>query len=158
MNSCQLPGLSDVERILSVFVRRKVQVRLIPTASDGHLPLAGLYYDGNDSLVTACMADVAFAAASAAAFALIPARVALEAANAKVLDDSLAEIFCEVLNVMSRLFTHHENLRVTLKEKVMPGQSLPAVLADLDRAQCLDLQVEIEGYGQGRLTLCVLTP
>jgi len=107
-------------------------------------------------LVVACMADVAFAAASSAAFALIPARVAAESAASQKLDESLAEIFGEVLNVMSRLFTHHENTRVTLQATVMPGQPLPAVLGSLSSERCLDLLVDIDGYGKGRLILCLL--
>jgi len=58
--------------------------------------------------------------------------------------------------VMSRLFTHHENARVTLQQTVMPGQPLPAVLGSLSRESCLDLVVDVEGYGKGRLILCLL--
>jgi len=156
MTSYQLPTLDDVAQTLSAFVRREVYVTAAKAGGDGHLPLAGLYHDGNRRLVVACMADVAFAAASSAAFALIPARVAAESAASQKLDESLAEIFGEVLNVMSRLFTHHENSRVTLQDKVMPGQPLPAVLGSLSREGCLDLVVDIEGYGKGRLILCLL--
>lgn len=156
MTSYQLPSLEDVAQTLSAFVRREVYVSAAKPGGDGHLPLAGLYHDGNRQLVVACMADVAFAAASAAAFALIPARVAAESAASQKLDESLAEIFGEVLNVMSRLFTHHENSRVTLQDKVMPGQPLPAVLGSLSSERCLDLLIDIEGYGKGRLILCLL--
>jgi len=156
MTSYQLPSLGDVAQTLSAFVRREVHVTAAKPGGDGHLPLAGLYHDGNRKLVVACMADVGFAAASSAAFALIPARVAAESAASQKLDESLAEIFGEVLNVMSRLFTHHENARVTLQQTVMPGQPLPAVLGSLSRESCLDLVVDVEGYGKGRLILCLL--
>ena len=156
MTSYQLPSLEDVAQTLSAFVRREVYVTAAKPGGDGHLPLAGLYHDGNKKLVVACMADVSFAAASSAAFALIPARVAAESAAAQKLDESLAEIFGEVLNVMSRLFTHHESTRVTLQDMVMPGQPLPAVLASLGGEQCVDLVVDIDGYGKGRLILCLL--
>jgi len=156
MTSYQLPSLEDVAQTLSAFVRREVYVTAAKPGGDGHLPLAGLYHDGNKKLVVACMADVAFAASSSAAFALIPARVAAESASAQKLDESLAEIFGEVLNVMSRLFTHHESTRVTLQDMVMPGQPLPAVLASLSGEQCMDLVVDIDGYGKGRLILCLL--
>jgi len=152
-----LPTLEVVEQTLSAFVRRDVFVSLNKQASDGHLPLAGLYHDGHQKMVVACMADIAFAAASAAAFALIPARVAAEAATEQKLDESLVEIFAEVLNVMSRLFTHHDNLRVTLAEKVLPGQPLPELLASIPNERCLDLFIEIDGYPKGRLILCLLT-
>jgi len=156
MTACQLPSLNDVAQTLSAFVRREVHVTAAKPGGDGHLPLAGLYHDGNRKLVVACMADVGFAAATSAAFALIPARVAAESAASQKLDESLAEIFGEVLNVMSRLFTHHENARVTLQQTVMPGQPLPAVLGSLSREGCLDLVVDVEGYGKGRLILCLL--
>lgn len=156
MSDYQLPSPEAVAQTLSSFVRRDVYVSQNKQPGDGHLPLAGLYHDGHQKLVVACMADVAFAASSAAAFALIPARVAAESAAAKKLDDSLAEIFAEVLNVMSRLFTHHDNVRVTLAEKVLPGQSLPAELATLSNENCLDLIIDIDGYTKGRLILCLL--
>jgi len=57
---------------------------------------------------------------------------------------------------MSRLFTHHDNVRVTLAEKVLPGQSLPAELATLSNENCLDLIIDIDGYTKGRLILCLL--
>lgn len=156
MTAYQLPTLNDVAQTLSAFVRREVHVTAAKPGGDGHLPLAGIYHDGNRKLVVACMADVGFAASSSAAFALIPARVAAESATSQKLDESLAEIFGEVLNVMSRLFTHHENSRVTLQSTVMPGQPLPAVLGSLSRESCLDLLVDVEGYGKGRLILCLL--
>lgn len=156
MTTYKLPSIEDVAQTLSAFVRREVYVTAAKSCGDGHLPLAGIYHDGNKKQVVACMADVAFAATSAAAFALIPARVAAESAAAQKLDESLAEIFGEVLNVMSRLFTHHESTRVTLQEMVMPGQPLPAVLASLNSEQCMDLVVDIDGYGKGRLILCLL--
>jgi len=152
----KLPSPEEVAQTLSAFVRRDVYVSIQKQAGDGHLPLAGLYHDGHQKLVVACMADIPFAASSAAAFALIPARVAAESASMQKLDESLAEIFAEVLNVMSRLFTHHDNARVTLAEKVLPGQPLPAELASISNENCLDLIVDIDGYTKGRLTLCLL--
>ncbi|MES3041138.1 MAG: hypothetical protein V4730_08300 [Pseudomonadota bacterium] len=156
MTSYQLPSLENVAKTLSAFVRREVSVTVAKPGGDGHLPLAGLYHNGNKQLVAACMADVAFAAASSAAFALIPARVTAESVAAQKLDESLAEIFGEVLNVMSRLFTHHENARITLHSTVMPGQPLPAVLGSLSNECCQDFVIDIEGYGKGRLILCLL--
>ena len=136
MSDYKLPSPEEVAQTLSAFVRRDVYVSIQKQAGDGHLPLAGLYHDGHQKLVVACMADIPFAASS--------------------LDESLAEIFAEVLNVMSRLFTHHDNARVTLAEKVLPGQPLPAELASISNENCLDLIVDIDGYTKGRLTLCLL--
>ncbi|MEL0027410.1 MAG: hypothetical protein VW625_01895 [Perlucidibaca sp.] len=152
----KLPSLDTVAQTLRAFVRREVTVTPAARTGAGLLPLGGLYHDGQQRPVAACLSDVGFAAASSAAFALIPARVAAESATAKRLDESLAEIFAEVLNVLSRLFTSHDDARVTLAAKFLPPQALPAELASLGPDQCLDLDVEIDGYGTGRLVLCAL--
>lgn len=151
-----LPSLDVVAQTLQAFVRREVTVTMAPAGGAGLLPLAGIYHDGSQQPVAACLSDVPFAAASAAAFALFPARVAAEAAAAKLLDESLAEIFAEVLNVLSRLFTSHDSQRITLRDKFLPPQALPAQLAALRPEDCLDLAVDIDGYGKGRLLLCLL--
>lgn len=152
----KLPSLEVVAQTLKAFVRRDVTVKAVPAQGAGLLPLGGIYHDGNQRPVAACLSDVSFAAGSAAAFALIPARVAAEATAAKALDESLAEIFAEVLNVLSRLFTSHDSERITLREKFLPPQALPAQLASVAPGDCLDLTVDIDGYGQGRLVLCLL--
>jgi len=154
----KLPSLETVAQTLKAFVRREVEVTRSSKPGAGLLPLGGLYHDGHQQPVAACMADVSFAASASAAFALIPARVAAESAAAKALDESLAEIFAEVLNVLSRLFTSHDSERVTLRDKFLPPQALPAQLASVGPDQCLDLDVDIDGYGKGRLVLCVLKP
>lgn len=155
MNS-KLPSLETVAQTLKAFVRREVTVTASAKPGVGLLPLGGIYHDGSQQPVAACLSDVTFAAASSAAFALIPARVAAEAAAAKKLDEALSEIFAEVLNVLSRLFTSHDNDRVTLRDKFLPPQPLPAQLASVAPEQCLDLDVDIDGYGKGRLVLCML--
>lgn len=153
----KLPALDTVAHTLRAFVRREVTVTPSARPGAGLLPLGGIYHDGHQQPIAACLSDVTFAAASSAAFALIPPRVAAEAAAAKALDESLAEIFAEVLNVMSRLFTSRDDERVTLRDKFLPPQPLPAQLANVTQDQCLDLDVDIDGYGKGRLVLCVLT-
>ncbi len=152
----KLPSLETVAQTLKAFVRREVTVTPASAPGAGVMPLAGIYHDGSQQPIAACMSDVSFAAASAAAFALIPARVAAEAAAAKALDESLAEIFGEVLNVLSRLFTSHDSERVTLRDKFLPPQTLPAQLSSLGPEDCMDLDVSIDGYGKGRLVLCLL--
>lgn len=154
--SHSLPSLDTVAQTLQAFVRREVLVKPSPAGSSAPLPLAGIYHDGEQRPVAACLSDVPFAAASAAAFALIPARVAAEAAAAKALDESLAEIFAEVLNVLSRLFTSNDSQRVTLRDKFLPPQAVPGNLSGLPAQDCLDLVVDIDGYGKGRLVLCML--
>lgn len=151
----KLPALETVAQTLKAFVRREVEVTLAPAGSVS-LPLAGIYHDGSQRPVAACLSDITFAATSAAAFALIPARVAAESTAARALDESLSEIFAEVLNVMSRLFTSHDSERVTLREKFLPPQALPAQLGMIAAGDRLDLAIDIDGYGRGRLVLCLL--
>jgi len=148
-----LPSNDVVEQTLSAFVRREVFVKVAPPGG-APLKFAGVYHDSSHQLVAACFADVAFAAASAAAFALIPAPVAREAAASGTLDESLTEIFAEVLNVLSRLFTSNDSQRITLRDKYLASGSIPAdVQACASGPNSLDLLVDIDGYGKGRLVL-----
>jgi len=148
-----LPSTDVVEQTLSAFVRREVFVKASP-AGGAPLQFAGVYHDSSQQLVAVCFADNAFAATSAAAFALIPAPVAREAAASGKLDESLVEIFAEVLNVLSRLFTSNDSQRITLRDKYLTAGSVPAdIMACASGPNSLDLLVDIDGYGKGRLVL-----
>lgn len=153
-----LPSAEIVTQLFKSLLRRGVRVT---PHNDMTAPAAcsvGVYKSGDGAPIAACIADLALSAYSAAAFSLIPCRVADESIRAKHLEDGLDEIFGEVLNVLSRLFTSHESHRITLMSTSYP----PAAVPDQVKAQavapgvCFD--IDIDGYGSGRLALFLLQP
>jgi hypothetical protein len=76
--------------------------------------VTGIYLEKDGSLGGACVADVAFAASSAAALALVPPVVAGEAARSGQLSESLAENFFEVANILTVLLNRPETPHVRM--------------------------------------------
>lgn len=149
-----LPQADAVAKMLSTFVRRPVSVKEVPVPD--RLPILGFYHGGSNHNVAVCECDVAFAAYSAAAFALIPAAVAKDSVKDGRLEDSLEEIYAEVLNVLSRAFADTEGERITLRDKVFPPAPIPEFMAQRPAGGEIGLAVEIDGYGKGTLVLGIL--
>lgn len=153
-----LPSAETVTQIFKSLLRRGVSVRLAADVTPPPACSVGIYKSGDGIPIAACIADLALSAYSAAAFSLIPCRVAEESIRAKFLEDGLDEIFGEVLNVLSRLFTSHENHRITLMSTSFPPQGVPDLVKASAVAPGACFEVDIDGYGSGRVFLFVLKP
>lgn len=150
----KLPTTDAVALTLTTFLRRKVQVAA--TTTPDRLPILGLYRSTAGHDVASCESDVAFAAITAAAFALIPAAVAQESVKAGQLDESLQEIYGEVLNVLSRLFADTEGMRITLSSTTFPPSPLPESMSQRPAGGVVSFEVSVDGYGKGLLSLGLL--
>jgi hypothetical protein len=150
----KLPTADAVALTLTTFLRRKVQVAAAITPD--RLPILGLYRSTADHNVASCECDVAFAAITAAAFALIPAAVAHESVKANQLDESLQEIYGEVLNVLSRLFADTDGVRITLSSTTFPPSPLPESMSQRPASGVVSFEVSVDGYGKGLLSLGLL--
>jgi len=149
-----LPSAETVTQIFKSLLRRGVTVTPQSDVTPPPACSVGIYKSGDGTPIAACIADLALSAYSAAAFSLIPCRVAEESIRAKCLEDGLDEIFGEVLNVLSRLFTSHENHRITLMSTSYPPAGVPDSVKAAASGACYE--IEIDGYGSGRLSLFVL--
>lgn len=149
-----LPHPDAVAKMLSTFVRRPVSVKEV--AVPDRLPILGFYHGSSDKNAAVCECDVAFAAYSAAAFALIPAAVAKDSVKDGRLEDTLEEIYAEVLNVLSRAFADTDGERITLNEKVFPPAPMPECMSQRPAGGEIGLEVDIDGYGKGTLVLGIL--
>jgi len=149
-----LPSAETVTHIFKSLLRRGVTVTQQAEVTPPPACSVGIYKSGDGTPIAACIADLALSAYSAAAFSLIPCRVAEESIRAKCLEDGLDEIFGEVLNVLSRLFTSHENHRITLMSTSYPPAGVPDSVKAAASGACYE--IEIDGYGSGRLSLFVL--
>lgn len=149
-----LPNADAVAMTLTTFLRRKVKVT--PATVPDRLPILGFYRSTEATDIAVCESDVAFAANTAAAFALIPAPMAQESIKAGTLDEGLQEIFAEVLNVLSRLFADTDGVRVTLTTTVFPPEDLPERMVQRPAGGEVGFDVSIDGYGTGFLGLGLL--
>lgn len=151
-----LPTSEVVSHVFKSLLRRNVTVKELPPGQPPQNASIGIYKLGDGLPAAACVADLSLAAFSAAAFSLIPARVAGESVKSGILEDGLDEIFGEVLNVTSRLFTSHETHRITLMQTSYPPSPVPDLLKQKAQSPGAFFQVDIEGYGSGLLALFLL--
>lgn len=150
-----LPTPEIVANTLKILLRRGTHVKEAQPLANPAMAVVGLYRSGDGIPVAACLSDIAFSANAAAAFSLIPSRVASESIKAGALDEGLEDIFGEVLNVLSRLFTAHESQRITLQSKSFPPTPTSAAILAAP-GEHMELDIDIDGYGKGHLSLRLL--
>jgi len=147
-----IPTPEVIASQLGALLRRPVQAHPV-TLKGAASPSFGVYHSGDEKPIAVCGADLPFAAYSAAAFSMIPEETAEESVKAGQLDGDLAEIFGEVLNVVSRMFGEYDTRRVTLMGKTYsPAPPTPDMVNVIKASkEKLDVEVDIEGYGKGHL-------
>ena len=161
-NAVPMAALTDVPGTAKLFaaaLRRDVTATVIKPLPETALFFAGLYVNGEGTVIGGCFADKAFAAYAGAALSLVPADAARECIAADEPDEILMENFAEVLNVCSRLFDRGSDQRVKLSAMEEPGTSRSATSLDMLRrpAKRHDLELDIAGYGKGRLVLALVS-
>jgi hypothetical protein len=153
-----LPDGEGVAKIFSSLLRREVEVKAVKPTPDASLVIAGHYVNGAKTLVGGCLCDKALLVFAGAAFSLIPADVAKESLKAKEIDEYIVENFAEVLNICSRLFEGGSDKRITLTTIEYPGASRSEATVQMLKkpVKRLDLELDIQGYGAGRIALSLL--
>ncbi len=103
------------------------------------------------------LVDLELAAAWAASLVMMPAGLVKECLSEKTLLPGLSDNTFEVVNVASRLVNRAGGTHYRLREQVLPGQPLPEDAAGLleEHTMRTDLQLTVEGYGSGKLTILV---
>ena len=156
-----LPGAKDVRDLLEGMLGREVDVTtggamVNPNADDG--AQVGAYVDKLGVLRALVVADLPLAARAGAAIALVPASGAEIAVEEGQLSAALFENAYEILNVMASLFNLPDAPHVKLDGCWAPGEALPADVAQwvLSYVRRLDLDVNVKGYGPGRLSILAL--
>lgn len=155
-----LPEPDEVRTVLYGLLGRDVTVARVPAESislDAKVAV-GLYQRENGHIGGLVVADIEVAAYAGAALSLLPIGVANESVADGIIEDSLLENFQEVLNVGVQWFTAKGNPHVVLTEVYPPGAKLPndvrvVMAAPNDR---LDVEVDVSGYGKGRIRLLAM--
>ncbi len=152
-----LPSPTAVAGVLSDLLGRQADVRKgKPVAISPRTPaIVGVYHRDDGALAVACVADLSLAAHAGASLALIPAGVAAESVRRGKLEDDLLENFREVLNVAASLLNLPGEPHVLFREAHVTPPALPKELGALvaKPAARLDLEVQVQGYGGGSLSL-----
>ena len=151
-----LPDGEGVAQFLSATLRREVTAKVVKPADD-RLVMNGHYVNGAKALIAGCFCDRPLVAYAGAAFSLVPADAARESLADTELDEVLVENFAEILNICSRLFEGGTGQRVTLSGIEEPGKPASAISRAMlkNPVKRLDLEVDIAGYGRGRLALAL---
>jgi hypothetical protein len=154
MSAARLPSAADFAARLGALLGRRVLARAQPHASVATAAIA-VYRDDAGAALVVCAADLAFAAGSGAALAQILPAVAREQVEDGTVSGSIAENFHEVMNVCATLFNQPGLRHVRLREVEHSPPAAPKSAASLLPAvrQQLHLEVDVEGYGKGRLSM-----
>ena len=121
-------------------------------------PLVGTYVDDSLKLRAVVGMDLPLAAYAGAALGLIPSGGAQACIEDKELSANMADNVTEVCNILSSLLNQEGLPRLRKHHTFLPGVPAPADAVGQLQAigRRLDLNVEVQGYGQGRMAI-VLT-
>ena len=153
-----LPAPKDVRDMLAGLVGRNVTVSPgAPVTPAPNRPVAVAVYVAPDMSVNAlCLLDLGAAAYTAGGLALLPPGGCQDSVEEGELSALQVEALHEVVNVLSALYNVAGAPHSRLHKLYAPGEEvagdLAGMLAGYNR---IDLDVEIQGYGKGSLSLVI---
>jgi hypothetical protein len=160
MAETTLPHNKEIRDLFLDLLDRPITVTVCdpfrPTTED--LSTAALYVDDRKQTAAVIGLDLTLSAWSGAALGLVPPGGAQDEVKARVLSQSMKENLYEVLNIAASVFNKAEAPHLRLHSIYAPGEPPPSDVAELLKAigSRMDLEVEIGGYGKGKL--CVVLP
>jgi hypothetical protein len=118
-------------------------------------PLVSTYVDDRMTVRAVVGMDLPLAAYAGAALGLIPAGGAEACIEDQELSANMAENVTEVCNILSSLLNHEGQPRLRMHETHLPGQPAPGDATGQLQAigRRLDLIVDVQGYGHGRMAV-----
>lgn len=152
-----LPNPKDVRDFLGDLLGRDVTVSVVdawaPLPVDA--PCAAEYLDDTGQLRAVVVADLPLAVHLGAAIGLVPPGGAKDMVAERSPGAMVLANLAEVLNIVAALFNVGTNPHVRLTGVHDPGAPFPSHVAEAARtlAGRLDLEVDVAGYGGGRLAL-----
>jgi hypothetical protein len=157
-----LPERKQIKDLFEGLLGRDVAVGDgTPVTFDPPRPVVGAYVDPQHQLSMVVVMDLALAAHSGAAIALIPKGGAEAAVEDKVLPPNLFDNAAEILNVLAAPLGEASGVHQRLSATYAPGEPVPPVVAVAGATLGAreDLTLDISGYGRGTLSMvAVLTP
>ena len=156
----RVPAPKPVRDMMADLLGRNVEV----TTARPYAPQHGdpgtlaVYVDDATVVRAVVVADLPFSAYAGAAIGLVPAHAAEAALEEKLLPQTIEENLYEVLNISASLLNAEGLPHLRLYQMYAPGNLPPAEISNCVRSLGgrLDLTVEVQGYGKGRLSFVVL--
>jgi hypothetical protein len=121
-------------------------------------PLVSTYVDDGLTLRAVVGMDLPMAAYAGAALGLIPSGGAQACIEDEELSANVAENVTEVCNILSSLLNQEGQPRLRMHRAHLPGTEIPSDAATQLQAfgKRIDLAVEVQGYGNGRMSIAYL--
>ena len=161
MNETPLPSPQDIREMLEMLLGREVSITTgadMPSLNAQGGQVVGVFEtDPYHNLTALWVSDLPLSAAIGAAIGLLPATVAVEAAELG-LTTTLGENVREAINVAGSLLNSEGTPHVVLKDVYLPGDRLPTDVATLVSSYVPrhNLKVVVaNGYGEGVLSIAV---
>ncbi|MFN8025653.1 MAG: hypothetical protein U0W40_04630 [Acidimicrobiia bacterium] len=160
-----MPIPETIREVLGDLLDRHVAVAKSEPAKDDDEPVAWhtlADFTMDDGSVAACvLADLEVSAALGAALTMVPPGIVNESVTAGRLEaDTLSENYAEVLNVMTRACSTATTRRTCggVRCRSSPRRRRPTTPRawSTSRRPAVTLDVDIEGYGSGRLAVIVV--
>lgn len=149
--------LEQVGVLLRTLTGHDTQVRPARPVVPGQDLAAVAVYVSDDAVTGAVAAwDLSLATCAGAALGQVPLPEVEEALATRTLSGDLADNFAEVANVLASAFNESPGApHLQLHEVHAVGEELPADVAAMLRyvVRRVDLEVDIAGYGGGRLSV-----
>jgi hypothetical protein len=155
-----IPAPDAVARLFNDLLGRRVVAKksAVKHAVTPRSPgVFGLFGQSDEQIDFVVFCDVALASYSGAALSLIPAPTVQPSVRAGKLADGTFENFAEVMNIARGWFDTPGQPPVKMRRCIPSPCDLPKDLIALllKPAERLDLDIEIDGYGAGKMLLVV---
>jgi hypothetical protein len=158
MQIVPLPPPAELEKLLGGLLMRPVKVVKGTAGVVPQGPVASALYSSDEPVLQVLVrCELPLAASLAAALSVVPALVVKECVAAASMDESLADNFGEVMNVLAR-FVSGSGRRFRLGPVSCPPAACAADLVSLADGsdERRELTVEVPGYAAGRLEFATL--
>jgi hypothetical protein len=156
--SFPVPIQEDIRDLLMDLLGRGAAVdKVSPLVLEDDQPAVIAEYRTDEGAVGAvCLVDAEFAIRTAGALTLVPPAAVADTLRRGELTESL-ENFREIVNILAQLLNSPKTSHLRLAGvHVVPGDLPDGVAALVQRPEFRrDFAVQIEGYGQGRMSLLV---
>jgi hypothetical protein len=153
-----VPSSAQVGELLQTLMSAAVEVAPArPLLPGPEAAVVGVYVTDAEALGAVVACELSLAAGLGGALGEVPAAEVEQAVTAGGLSGDLAENAAEVLNVLAAAFNGPGAPSLKLDRVHAVGEELPPQLAPVFRyVMCrVDLQVDVAGYGGGRMSVVV---
>ena len=157
--SLPLPAPKEVRDLLEDLLNRSVTVNIASPllAQDVRRTMVNLYVDDALKLSAVIGLELPLAVYAGAAIGLIPPGGAQDCVAEGTMTAMIAENVTEVCNIMSSLLNRPGGPHIRMYQRFLPGEAPPTDATGylLALGRRLDLNVEVAGYGSGRLSVAL---